>query len=75
MPAEPPPLKTAREILTGAGRALGRIDLWGTRGLTGLSVEAIEDMALALVLLGLVAIPPDQTQPPEVLVAPRLKAF
>lgn len=50
-------------ILTAAGRALGRIDRDGERALAGLSVNEIEAMALALVILGLVAIPPGQNLP------------
>lgn len=57
-----------RDILIAAGRALGRIDLLGIRGITLLSVDDIEAMALALVVLGLVAIPPSATEPPVRLV-------
>lgn len=67
--------RSDREILIGAARALGRVDLLGFRGITLLSIENIEDMALALVVLGLVSIPPSQTEPPVRLVVPRLKEF
>ncbi len=69
------PLRTDREILASAARALGRIDQSGVRALTSLSVHDCEDMALALVILGLAPIPPQQLQAPERLVFPRLKEF
>lgn len=66
MSALPP--HTDREILIAAGRALGRIDLMGIRGITLISVQDIEAMAVALVILGLVSIPPSQLLPPERLI-------
>jgi hypothetical protein len=63
--------RTDRDILIAAGRALGRIDRDGVRALTNLSVNDIEAMALALVLLGLVSIPPEQLVPPETLLSNR----
>lgn len=60
-----------RDILIAAARALGRVDLLGVRGITLLSVNDIEAMALALVILGLVAIPPYQITPPERLTVER----
>lgn len=60
--------RTDRDILIAAGRALGRVDLLGIRGITLLSVDDIEAMALALVILGLVAIPPSQKEPPARLI-------
>lgn len=56
-------MSSDREILTASAKALGRIDRDGPRALTGLSVNEIEAMALALVILGLVAIPPGQPVP------------
>lgn len=67
--------RSSREILIAAGRALGRVDLHGLRGLTGVSVADIEAMAVALTMLGLRAIPPETTQPAEPLVGPRLMEF
>lgn len=61
-----------REILTVAARALGRIDRDGQRALTGLSTDEIEAMALALVILGLVALPPGHPVP-ETLIIPHSK--
>lgn len=65
--------RTDRDILIAAGRALGRVDLLGIRGMTLLSLDDIENMALALVILGLVSIPPSQLRPPEQLVIPPRK--
>ncbi|MDN5785722.1 hypothetical protein [Pseudorhodobacter sp.] len=64
--------RTQREILTIAARALGRIDVQGLRGLTLISTEELEAMALALVILGLVAIQPG-AQAPETLTYPPQK--
>jgi hypothetical protein len=69
------PLRSDREILISAARSLGQIDLNYTRGRTSLSLDDIEDMAVALVILGLAPIPPLQLQAPEQLVFPRLKEF
>lgn len=69
------PVRADRDILVSAARALGKIDLLGTRALTSLSVQDSEDMTLALVILGLAPIPPLQLQAPEQLVFPRLKEF
>ena len=57
-----------REILERAARAVGKVDHFGPRGLTLISMEDTEAMCLALVLLGLVAVPPTQAQAPEILV-------
>lgn len=67
-----PDATTDRDVLITAGRALGRIDLYGPRGMTLLSMDEIEAMALALVILGLVAIPPHQITPPERLIVERI---
>lgn len=65
--------RTTRDILITAARALGRVDRDGVRGLTSLSVDDIEAMALALVILGLTSISPNQTELPEQLVNTRSK--
>jgi hypothetical protein len=70
----PPNPKTMRQVLDGASRAVGKIDMHGLRGLTGLSIADIEDMALALIALGLVATPPGETPPAELVLAPRKEA-
>lgn len=62
---------TEREILERAARAIGKVDHFGQRGLTLISMEDTEAMCLALVMLGLVAVPPTQAQAPEILVIPK----
>ncbi len=69
-----PNLKTMRQVLEGASRAVGRIDAQGVRGLTGLSVTDIEDMALALVAFGLIATPPGETPPERLISTPEKEA-
>jgi hypothetical protein len=56
-------MPTDRDTLIRAGRALGRIDAYGERGLDTLSTNDLEAMAIALVLLGLKAIPPNTILP------------
>jgi hypothetical protein len=63
---------TDREILTRAAVALGKVDAYGPRGLTMLSTNDLEAMALSLVILGLVAIAPGATAP-EILTYPPQK--
>lgn len=69
------PARSDRDVLISAARALGKIDLCGTRALTNLSLHESEDMALALVILGLAPLPPLQLQVPDQLVFPRLKEY
>jgi hypothetical protein len=52
------------EITARASRALGKVDLHGRRGVTMLSVDETEAMALLLATLGLVPTVPGQ-QPPS----------
>jgi hypothetical protein len=66
--------KSMRAVLEGASRAVGRIDAQGIRGLTGLSVADIEDMALALVAFGLIATPPGETPPARLISTPEKEA-
>jgi hypothetical protein len=56
-------MRADRDTLIRAGRALGRIDTYGERGLTMLSTNDIEAMALALVMRGIKAIPPNTILP------------
>ncbi len=56
---------TATDILTRAALAAGKIDRAGPRGATLVTLDEIEAMATALVLLGLPAIPPG-TPAPEI---------
>lgn len=56
-----------RPMLLHASRALGKVDLHGHRGLTMLSIDEVEAMALLLALFGLVPTPPGK-EPPETLI-------
>lgn len=60
------------ELLTRASRALGKVDLHGRRGVTLLSMDEIEAMALVLATLGLVPTMPGE-KPPETLLINPLK--
>jgi hypothetical protein len=60
-PATIPP--AAPIVLARASLALGKIDLWGRRGLTMVSLEAIEAMALLLAALGFVPTEPGKALP------------
>lgn len=64
-------MSSDRQILTSAALALGRIDRDGLRALTSLSVNETEAMALALVILGLVAIPPGHPTPDTLVHQPQ----
>ncbi|MBP8931263.1 MAG: hypothetical protein KBG46_08285 [Paracoccus sp.] len=59
-----------RIMLERAARALGVVDHWGPRGLTMLSLDAIEAMALTLATLGLVAVPPGAAMPETLILKP-----
>ena len=61
---------THAEPLETAARAVGRIDRDGLRGLTGISTRELEAMAGALVVLGLVAIPPGAPAPARLVITP-----
>ncbi|PKP85838.1 MAG: hypothetical protein CVT80_00425 [Alphaproteobacteria bacterium HGW-Alphaproteobacteria-2] len=52
-------------IMERAARAVGRIDAQGIRAITGLSVIEIDAMATALLMLGLVPVPPGGRWPPD----------
>lgn len=69
MPHDPPPM-TMHEMLETAARAIGRIDRDGDRGVTMISKDEIWAMALTLVHLGLIAIPPGAPAPEQLLNIP-----
>jgi hypothetical protein len=48
-----------------ASAALGKVDLWGRRGVTMLSIDEAEAMAILLAVLGLVATEPGKAPPAE----------
>lgn len=52
--------RTDYEILLSATRPLGRVDLGGPRAVTMLSLNQIEDLLLALVIMGLPATKPGE---------------
>lgn len=54
----------AGQVLALASIAMGKIDLWGGRGLTMVSVQEIEAMALLLAAIGLVPTRPGEPAPP-----------
>lgn len=62
-PAAPQPFASTRAMLELAGRALGRIDAQGIRGVTLCSADEIAAMAGTLALFGLVPIPPGGEAP------------
>lgn len=53
------------EIMARASRALGKVDQYGLRGVTMLSVEETEAMALLLAILGLVPTRPGDPAPAQ----------
>ena|GEM_PF-1237174 len=52
--------RTDHEILHSAARSLGRVGIGGPRAVTMLSLNQIEDLLLALVIMGLPALQPGQ---------------
>ena len=59
---------TERQMLERASRAVGKIDMAGKRGLTMVSMDELEAMALSLVHLGLVAVVPGRPMPEQLVV-------
>ena len=59
---------TEAEMLEKAARAVGKIDIWGDRGLSGVSKDELAAMACTLVALGLVAVPPGAPIPERLVV-------
>lgn len=66
---EPAPL-TLEQIADLAGRALGKIDLWGAHGATMVSLDELIAMATALAILGVRPIPPGTPAPAAIDPAP-----
>lgn len=52
-------------ILIRASTAIGKVDLWGKRGVTMLSLDETEAMALLLAVLGLAPTKPGNDPPAE----------
>lgn len=59
---------TERIMLERAARALGKIDHWGARGLTMVTTEELEAMALTLASFGLVAVAPGRAMPDALII-------
>lgn len=55
----------AENILTRASKAIGKVDLHGKRGVTLLSADEIEAMALLLAVLGLAPTKPGDAPPAD----------
>lgn len=60
--ADVPPLRP-RDVLTRASTAVGKVDLYGRRGVTMLSCDECEAMAVLLAILGIVPTVPGQAPP------------
>lgn len=60
--ADVPPMP-APEVLHLAAKALGKIDLYGPRGISMVTFQEVEAMALLLAVLGVVPIRPDISAP------------
>lgn len=74
MPADTKPFPSTRAMLELAARGLGRIDAQGIRGVTLCSADEIAAMAGALVLFGLVPIPPGGEAPARLVLEAPLEA-
>lgn len=55
----------AENILVRASKAIGKVDLHGKRGVTDLSLDEVEAMALLLAVLGLAPTKPGETPPAD----------
>jgi hypothetical protein len=63
-----------QQILSRASSGLGKVDLWGRRGVTMLSMDEAEAMALLLASLGLVPTKPGQDAPETLFITPSKEA-
>ena len=61
---------SADMMLARASTALGKVDLYGARGVTMISTDEIEAMALTLATLGLVPTRPGKPAPPAFFLTP-----
>jgi hypothetical protein len=66
--------RPADEVIDHASRAIGKIDLWGRRGVTMVSADEIEAMALMLAAFGLVPTIPGKDTPPAYFLTPSKEA-
>lgn len=58
------------QMLARASTALGKVDLYGERGLTMISAQETEALVLTLAALGLVSTPPGSPAPPAFFLTP-----
>jgi hypothetical protein len=65
---------TQRQMMEVASRALGRVLTEDLRGITKLSVDDIAAMAGALIGLGLIATPPGEEPPANLMFTPKKEA-
>lgn len=65
---------TPREMFEQASRAIGRAIRDDVRGMTTLSVDDIAAMTGALIAFGLIATPPGETPPDNLIFNPRKEA-
>lgn len=65
---------TLPQILTRASSGLGKVDLWGRRGVSMLSMDEAEAMALLLASLGLVPTMPGKDAPETLFITPSKEA-
>ncbi|WP_323790104.1 hypothetical protein [Thalassovita sp.] len=61
---------TMRKMLELAARGLGKVDVYGPRGVTNVTALEIEAMAGTLALAGLIPVPPGQDTPEKLTVKP-----
>lgn len=66
--------RPADDVLRHASRALGKVDLWGRRGVTMLSMDEVEAMAVLLFGLGLIPTPPGTPVPDQPFNTPLTEA-
>ena len=65
---------TPREMLEQASRAVGRVCRDDVRGITTLSVDDIAAMTGTLLAFGLIATPPGETPPADLILNTRKEA-
>lgn len=68
--SKPTPPLAADLMLARASSAIGKVDLYGGRGVTMISTDEAEAMALLLACLGLVPTRPGEPAPPAFFLSP-----
>lgn len=72
--SQPVPSLPAEAVLARASTALGKVDLYGRRGVTMLSVDETEAMAVLLSALGLIPTAPGKPAPATFFIPPSKEA-